>query len=225
MRYVTDAAWGSFHDTCKRGYYSRYPRMQQGRSDDVIFFYVTKAGPVLTGGSPGGKKAFSPSALPPPPRRRPRGSGGGSALRSRRPSGRGWGARLRRATLGALGGPEEEGEVARVVPPGARPVRQRVPTGFAYPGDVGEPASFAAILQDSAPEGGYELSAHLRRAHGGSGGHRGEGEAAAPVRSPAGKQCHDSSKRTVSKPIKSRSAKRHLTASSSSTPAKPVLET
>ena len=32
---------GIFHDTCKRGYYSRYPRMQQGWSDDVIFFYVT----------------------------------------------------------------------------------------------------------------------------------------------------------------------------------------
>ena len=41
MRYVTDAAWGFFHDTCKRGYYSRCQRMQQGRSDNVIFFMLT----------------------------------------------------------------------------------------------------------------------------------------------------------------------------------------
>ena len=41
MRYVTDAAWGFFHDTCKRGYYSRCQRMQQGRNDNVIFFMLT----------------------------------------------------------------------------------------------------------------------------------------------------------------------------------------
>ena len=34
-RYVTDTTWGSFHDTCKRGHYRRYPRMQHGWSDEV----------------------------------------------------------------------------------------------------------------------------------------------------------------------------------------------
>ena len=37
-RYVTGTAWGSFHDTCKRGHYRRYPRMQHGWRDEVGIF-------------------------------------------------------------------------------------------------------------------------------------------------------------------------------------------